>query len=258
MVKIDEALCTGCGKCVEDCVSMSLSLQEGKAAYSGACIHCGHCVAICPSYAVAIPEYDMEDVQERREMRKVISVDDLLHVIKLRRSTRQYHEKKVETEKWENILQAGRYTATAANLQSCKFVVIQAQLSTFKKMIWEDVAKAVAEGKEEAQPLQKLVELYHEEQIDYLFRDAPAVLCIAAENLWDAGLAAQNMELAAVTQGLGALYNGFLVRSIKLSPRVQEWMQLEGKPIAVALLIGYSTVDYKRTAPRKKANVVWL
>ena len=47
---------------------------------------------------------------------------------------------------------------------------------------------------------------------DYLFRNAPAVLYITSDWPLDAGLAAQNIELMAVSQGLGALYNGFLAR----------------------------------------------
>jgi len=83
-------------------------------------------------------------------------------------------------------------------------------------------------------------------------------LYIAAENLWDAGLAAQNMELAAVTQGLGALYNGYLVRSTRLSDEAQTLLQLDGKPLAMCMLLGYPDVKYVRTAPRKKVDVVWL
>jgi nitroreductase len=41
--------------------------------------------------------------------------------------------------------------------------------------------------------------------MDYLFRNAPAVLYVAADSAVDAALAAQNMEMAAVAQGAGPL-----------------------------------------------------
>jgi len=120
------------------------------------------------------------------------------------------------------------------------------------------VEKAVSSEAEEARPLKPLVDLRREKGVDYLFRNAPAVLYIAAEKLLDAGLAAQNMELAAVSQGLGALYNGFLLRSTRLSEEAQALLQPGGKPLAVCMLLGYPDVKYMRTAPRKKADVVWL
>jgi len=256
MVIIDKNICTGCGSCVADCIATSLSLKDGKAEYSGECLHCGHCVAICPANAVSIPEYEMTDVELARP--DLIPVQDLLSAIKSRRSIRFYQDKKIEREKLENIVQAGRYTATGANRQACRFILVQDQLETLKELVWDSVGKAVANGAEEAQPLKGLWDLRADQGIDYLFRNAPAVLYIAAESAWDAGMAAQNMELAAVAQGLGALYNGFLVRSTELSVDACKLLRLEGKPLATCMLLGYPDVAYPRTAPRRAADAVWL
>lgn len=258
MIEISKKLCIGCGKCVDDCISMSLYLHKEKATYTGNCIHCGHCVAICPTNSISIPEYDMDDVEEFNDIKKSLDIDTLLNTIKSRRSIRHYRTKKVEIEKIGNILQAGRYTATAVNSQACKFIVVQNDIDYLKKLVWHDLAKAISKNIKEAQPLEKLLNLKEEKQIDYLFRNSPAVVYIAAENLWDAGLAAQNMELAAVSQGLGVMYNGYLVRSTKLSKKTQEWLQLDGKPIATSMLLGYPNVKYVRTAPRKEVDAVIL
>jgi Fe-S-cluster-containing hydrogenase component 2 len=55
MVNIEHEKCTGCGKCVNDCVADNLILKDGKSVCSGLCILCGHCVAICPFGAMTIP-----------------------------------------------------------------------------------------------------------------------------------------------------------------------------------------------------------
>jgi len=256
MIIVDKEICIGCGSCVADCIFLSLSLRDGKAEYSGECLHCGHCVAICPADAVTIPEYDMADVEAARS--GLISAQDLLSVIKSRRSIRYYQNKKIEQEKLENIVQAGRYTATGANRQACRFILVKDELEVLKELIWSSVEKVVATSTEEAQPLKGLWALRAAQGIDYLFRNAPAVLYIATENLWDAGMAAQNMELAAVSQGLGVLYNGFLLRSTGLSEEACRLLRLDGKPLATCMLLGYPDVTYHRTAPRKKADVVWL
>lgn len=258
MINISKELCIGCGKCVDDCVSGSLYLDDYKAAYTGKCIHCGHCVAVCPTNAVEIHEYDMDDVQEFSDMKSSLHIDSLLNTIKSRRTIRHYKDKKIEDEKIDNIIQAGRYTATAVNYQSSKFIIVQNQLDSLKDIIWEDLEKAINNNIEEVQPFKKFLNMKKDENIDFLFRNAPAVIYIAAKNLWDAGLAAQNIELAAVSQGLGIMYNGYLSRLTGSNKNAQEFLQTEGKPIAVCMLIGYPDVKYLRTAPRKKANALIL
>ncbi len=73
-----------------------------------------------------------------------------------------------------------------------------------------------------------------------------------------AALAAQNMEMAAIAQGLGVLYNGFLVYATGMNPDARAWLDIGDKPVQVCMLAGTPRVAYKRTAPRKAADVRWL
>ena len=92
---------------------------------------------------------------------------------------------------------------------------------------------------------------------DYLFRNAPAVLFITSDWPLDAGLAAQNIELMAVSLGLGCLYNGYLSRITDVNAEAKEWLGIKDKSIKACMLLGYPNVSYKRTAPRRRANVIW-
>ena len=261
MIEINREKCTGCGSCVSDCVSGKLSLQDGIAVCDGPCILCGHCVAICPANAVAIPEYDMADVESYDIEAYGINAYELLNSIKYRRSIRQYADKAIEREKLELIVQAGRYTATGSNRQACRFIVVEDGLSKLKEMIWNGVETAAEQpGETSAQMVFALKNFVgmRAQGTDYLFRDAPAVIYVAAESAVDAALAAQNMELAAVAQGLGMLYNGFLVFATNMNPAAREWLDISDIPVQVCMLAGYPSVTYKRTAPRKPADVRWL
>lgn len=260
MVLINEKTCIGCGKCADDCVGNALSLAQGKAVYAGQCIQCGHCVAICPADSVSIPDYDMADVEEYDKDSFTVSADKLLHAVKFRRSTRQFKELKVETEKLQAMVQAGRYSATGSNLQKCGFVIVQNELETLKEKVWagiEQTAKSEDDGSLMMSAIKGFLTMRNETGVDFLFRNAPCVLYITADSTLDGGLAAQSMEMMAVSQGLGVLYNGFLQRATPLNPEVCSWLGMSDSPIQACMLVGYPDVTYKRTAPRKPADVIW-
>jgi nitroreductase/NAD-dependent dihydropyrimidine dehydrogenase PreA subunit len=260
MINIEQAKCIGCGQCVSDCVAGNIALSDGKAVCGGPCIFCGHCVAICPEGAVSIPEYDMADVEAFDAERFGLDIRKLLYTIKARRSIRHYTARPVESDKLNKILQAGRYTATGANRQGCRFVVVQDGLAAYKDLIWSGIEAAIANpGELPAELLDSLRRFadMRKQGTDYLFRNAPALIYIAADSAVDAGLAAQNMELAAVAQGLGMLYNGFLVYAASLNPAALEWLDVTDKPVQVCMLVGYPDVTYERTAPRREADVRW-
>ena len=52
---------------------------------------------------------------------------DILEFIKSRRSTRKFTAKKIEAEKLNKILEAGRYAPSGGNSQSTHFLVIQSK-----------------------------------------------------------------------------------------------------------------------------------
>ncbi len=263
MVVCNQESCIGCGQCVRDCIAGCLALENGKAQVKTDCIYCGHCVAICPVKAMSIPEYDMADVEEHAPGQYPLDPEVLLHNIKFRRSIRNYQQKPVEQEKLEYLLQAGRYTATAKNFQDCRFVIIQEELSTFKELVWGGVEKAIAGelevNQEVVAPLRGISIMQKQEKpVDYLFRNAPAVIYIASPYDINVGLAAQNIELAAVAQGLGVMYNGYLGRMPGLYKPVADWLEIvpEGNTVT-SMLVGYPAVTYRRTAPRRAADVIW-
>lgn len=262
MVMIDESRCVGCGRCAADCVGGNLRLEAGKVRVKGDCILCGHCVAVCPAGAVSIAAYQMDQVEECRPGEDSLDPGALLRAVKGRRSIRHFQKRPVEREKLERMAEAGRYTATAKNLQDTGFVFVQEELEELKRQVWEFI-EVIPRSRDQRTPRELLPYVAFNRrrkanpEDDFLFRNAPVVVFITCPRGLDAGMAAQNMELMAEAQGLGVLFDGYLAHIADANGELKQWLGIEKETIQACLLLGYSQVRYCRTAPRRKADPIW-
>lgn len=268
MVKIDNESCTGCATCVKECFPHNIDIKNGKAQLiSEKCMQCGHCVAVCPVNAVEIQDFDMADVEDITSQK--FTAEELLSFIKSRRSIRQYKDRPVEQKLLREIIEAGRYTATAANRQALSFIVIENEMETFRAHVIENLAKkgrSLIASENTPLPMKSYAQWWiaiedgykknpHEK--DAIFFGAPNVILVAGDNPIDAGLAASNMELIACANKLGVLYSGFIARGAGNEKTKKIIGVPDGKEILVALVIGYPNIQYIRSAPRKKADIIW-
>ena len=260
MVSINSEKCIGCGLCVTDCFFGVLNIKEGTAEVSGDCFHCGHCVAICPQNAVTISDYPMEEVREY-DMTCKMDPKNLLHFMQFRRSVRQFRKEPVPMESMDNILEAGRYTPTAANRQDVSYILIRDDLEEFKKIVWEGLGERLAKGTPD--PYRYRMEMFYDTYTkdnsdDRLFCGADICMIVLSDVPVNGTLAMTSMELMAQAQGVGVLYSGFLQRIILDTPKALEFLGFDStKALGTVMLFGMPAVTYQRTAPRKKPNVTW-
>jgi nitroreductase/Pyruvate/2-oxoacid:ferredoxin oxidoreductase delta subunit len=268
MVKIDTEKCTGCAQCVKDCFPRNIVIENAKAkTVNENCMRCGHCVAVCPKQAVEITEYDMADVVELNAPK--FSAEELLSLIKGRRSIRQYKDIPVEQKLIQQMIEAGRYTATGGNRQELSFIVVDKEMEAFRSLVMDNLAeksrtliaadKTPPQMKYAAGRWLAFVDEYKEniKEKDRFFFGAPCVILITGDNAFDAGLAASNMELVTCVNNLGVLYSGAIVMGAS-NEKIQETVGVpNGKKVLMALVIGYPDVLYKCNAPRKKADIIW-
>lgn len=262
MIIIEKEKCIGCQACIKDCPGKAIKLMEGKADYIHDCIQCGHCVAICPVNAVSIPDYDMNEVEEYDASTFQICPELYLRAVKFRRSIRDFKPQNIEKEKAVRILDAGRYTATAKNMQACSFVFVQDQMEQFKELLNQELPNVIEALKECMPDYAKVFQYFHRKwkqnpQDNTFLFNAPAFLVIASDNPLDGGLAAANIENMAVAEGAGVLYSGYMMRVLRSSPELCKWLGIGEKAISCCMLIGYPNVKYQRTAPRRKADITW-
>ena len=80
VVKIDEELCNGCGKCVVPCVEGAITIVNGKARVlkEELCDGLGFCVGICPTGALSIEEkettgFDKESAEKGANVQRIVA-----------------------------------------------------------------------------------------------------------------------------------------------------------------------------------------
>ena len=216
------------------------------------CVMCGHCTAVCPKNAVTISGYDTEQIEKKEKVR--LNPSDVLDVIRFRRSIRRFQRKDVPSEVIGQILEAGRLTHTAKNMQDVSFVVLETELSRIEQM----AVNVFRKGK----PLFDLVSpMARNRAIDdhFFFFNAPAAIIILAKDKTNGVLAAQNMEFVAEAHGLGVLFSGFFTMAANASPKIKRALRVpKGKQVAMTLVLGFPDVKFLRSAPRKKLDVLYL
>ncbi len=259
-VIIDQERCTGCGKCVNDCIQFNLELREGKAHALSECMKCGHCVAICPEGAPSLPCY--ADVPVEYDAKTFdLPTENLINSIKFRRSIRDFKDEPISMEHLHLLMEAGGHTPTAKNAQMCRFDFIQDSLPEFKELVWsylEDVYETDRIMPIPAETLGRFIDRRRKDPADdYLFRNAPAVLFIETPDPLDAGLAAGAIEMVAHTLGIGVLYDGYLRRVVDSCPAARTYFDMsDERGLNVCMLLGYQNKKYFRTAPRRFPSVV--
>ena len=250
-VLIDSEKCTGCGLCVSDCQRRDLEIQNKKAVplHKG-CFLCGHCLSICPENAVKLNGLD-DEVLDIPGDKAFLDEKNLMMHLKFRRSVRFYKDTQVEKEKLEKIIEAGRLTPTASNAQNVRYIIVQNGINEIEDAVIAQYKNKVGFSSTYSFPPDRF-------KRGFLFHHAPVIILVVSPSEINACLAAMNMELMAEALGLGTVYVGLFTRPANINKELRASLGVaEGENIAACLALGYPAVTYKRSAPRKKANVIW-
>ncbi len=125
-ITISPDLCQRCHRCVTVCPSAVFTASEGGVpvvARADGCIACGHCVDVCPPQCIAHSAFPANSIHPvRREL--LPSPEQLLELIKSRRSNRTITTKAVPKAALADILEAAAYAPTAENSRRVTVTVI--------------------------------------------------------------------------------------------------------------------------------------
>ncbi len=256
IIQIDSNKCIGCGNCVDECLQKVLTLQNGKAVPTvDRCLECGHCVAICPVDAVGMEGYSDELLEFDESFR--LDPDQFLSSVKFRRSIRRFKDTPMPEDTVQKIIEAGRFTPTGSNKQQVRYIVVDNPTAILEPTALRVFSRLKKIG-DVISPLGVLPLDTRRYKIKegFFFYHAPTVILVISNDTVDGALASTNMETMAEALGLGVLYVGFYVIAAKLSGKIRRQLGLrKGEHVVTAMALGSPDVQFRRTAPRKPANI---
>jgi nitroreductase len=248
------------------------------------CIGCGQCGAVCPTEAI-LHESSATGKGARLSVRPAVTADQLMLLLRERRSVRNYLNKPVPKRLLEQIIEAGRYAPTGSNSQNVCYLLLTdpAEIDQLRQMaiaFFERIFKLVRNrfgafllqvyaGRRIVEELRESIpKIEHAKELmdkgkDRLFYDAPAVMVVHAES-WDASsafncaLALYNCSLMADTMEIGCCFNGYLQAAADNSRRIKKWLGIPRDHRCFgAMTLGYQGVRYRRLVKRDPAKVMW-
>ena len=287
-VTIDASLCKGHYACIEICPHKLLVKQEADSipqfTSGDLCISCGHCVAICPEGAIIHDDFPKDSVKPiNRELTP--SSEQIAHMLKARRSVREFIDRPVERKLIEAIIDAARFAPSGCNSQSTEFVVIQnrvvlKKISELTALYLTDMVKALhnpvmrriacfiykdgAEQMVSSLPVLKRFAELHDAGYEMILFNAPVLIVFhgvrdAPGSQVNATLALQNASLMAQALGLGHVYVSFVVAAAFKEQRIREILSIPKRNrVHGALALGYPKYQYENWVERKQPRVRWI
>ncbi len=289
---IDRERCIGCGECVRVCPSQTISMQDGKAAVTGArSLGCGHCAAVCPVEAVRVEALDPHsyrfhsfDCRTDWLPYGAFNTGELVRLMASRRSCRCFDSKAVDRTLLEDLVRIGAAAPSGTNSQSWTFTILPTRAAVLalghavgaffnrlNRMARNPLLRhglrlvgrpELADYYRDYHPsVAEGLADWEERGLDRLTHGAPAGIIVGSRPggscpAEDALLAAQNILLGAHALGLGTCLIGFAVSAIQKDVRIKELLKIpREESVHAVIAVGHPAVTYQRLTGRKKT--VW-
>ncbi len=267
MISIDAGKCTTCGRCVEECPSFILKIEDKipVMTYEKGCIQCGHCVAICPYSAF---DHTMAPLaqQSPSPQHPVLGPIEAERFLRSRRSVRNFKKNPVQRVLLSQLVNIARFAPSAGNSQGISYLIIDDPDKL--KLVSEATTNWItgdSSGSRRMRYYKVFVEKYSKEGIDVILRDAPVLVVALAPKQQETGFsnarfALAYTELYATTLGLASCWAGFFEMCGQATYQpLYELLQIpEEKVICGGIMVGYPKYEYKRLVDRNPLDVKFI
>lgn len=251
-ISINKEKCTQCGLCVNDCIAKCIEFDDENYPHmkrNSSCLKCQHCLMICPNGALTFND-------KKPENSEPISADNILSLIKSRRSIRQYKNEELSEEELKKIKDMLPYVPTGCNSHKLHFSFVEKKsvMEFLKTKVNNKFVKLL--NNKILSPLVKHFEVYKnsfEKGEDIIFREAPHMIVVSSPinapcAPQDPIIALSYIELYAQSLGLGTCWCGYAALCIKIFPELCDILDIpKGYTPIYAMLLGKPAISYART-----------
>ena len=261
-IAVDEQKCIHCGMCVKDCIVNCLEFDANKIPKyidggENICVGCQHCMAICPKGALSFGGKNPDD----SEPINFCKSDELLNLMKSRRSSRFYQEKDVPPEKISKLIEMLAYPPKGGNINDLHFSIVGTleKMREIKKFTYEKILSM-----ENPSPVVEFCKKNYLDGKDFIFRSAPSMIAVSVdkskaiagcENA-DPIISLSYFDLYAQSLGLGTLWSDATLSIMQEIPEVRALLEIpENFTLNYTILFGEPKTKYKRTVQKESANV---
>ena len=259
---IDKNKCIHCGMCIKDCIVNCIEFDSEKIPKyieggDKICVACQHCMAICPAGALSFGGKNPDD----SDPVDYGNSDDLLRLIKSRRSVRFYKNQDVPQEKIAKITEMLAYPPTGGNVDTLHFSIVGTaeKMREIIKVTYDKVCDSDSNS-----TVFKFARDGHSKGKDIVYRGAPSMIAVSVdkskaiagcENA-DPIIALSYLDLYAQSLGLGTLWCDAALTIAQEIPEVRVLLEIpENYTLNYIMLLGIPNVKYKRTVQREPAYV---
>jgi nitroreductase/NAD-dependent dihydropyrimidine dehydrogenase PreA subunit len=268
---IDRSICAKDGTCAMECPLriIDFSYESGPVPSPDAerlCVECGHCVAVCANGAFSHRSFKPADCPPF-EKEKIPLPDDMLHLIRSRRSIRVFQEQPVPREVLQQLIDMARFAPTGSNSQQVKWTVLNSPqaVHAFSGTLIEAMRAAIKRNDPVAERMRLQIQVdMWDGGYDRITRGAPALVLTSAPTSYalaavDCALALSYLDLAGLSLNLGACWAGYVMILLKQFPELLSRFDLPpDHAVLGAMMVGYPKFAYHRLPPRNPAHVRWL
>jgi len=284
-VRIDDRTCRHCGLCVKICPAEALTMEDlswririnDESTFG--CFACGHCMMVCPNGSISVIGRGLvpEDILPLPAGKERASADSLANLMKSRRSIRQFTKQHVDREMLKRIIDLASLAPMSVppwdvgctticghdKVQDLAGHIIR-EYESFLKIFrpWILVTFRPFIRRETYEkfryfilPLAQQYVKAHRDGTDRLFYNAPAVMIFShspyAEAV-DTAMACAYAMLAAESFGLGSIVIGGAPPILQRNKPLCRSLGIpNGHTPSMALILGYSNVDFRHTIRRR-------
>lgn len=284
---IDEASCTNCLRCAENCPTETLAVEDGRVRIARrnfmGCIGCGQCMMVCAEKAIRVTgrRIDPSDLVDLPPARA--SFEGLDALLVGRRSVRRFAPAPVSSDDLRRVL--GAASSAPMGIPPTEVGVVVFSQRDAVHAFAEDVVACFRQTdrslgpvmlalmrpflgaedhralKEFVKPLfAKIVEAWDDGQ-DVLFYEAPAAIVFhrgPGADPADVGIACTYAMLAAHALGLGTCMIGTLSVLDRFPAIRRKIGAPEGHRVGLGLVLGHPAVSWERGIRRKWASERWV